>query len=74
MKGAPVIIKTAPWTRGQITRAIKWGPHKLAKEHIAFLREEFVDMIRKGHWTLLPAIMVDGELVLQLSPLGVVPQ
>jgi hypothetical protein len=37
-------------------------------------REEFVSMINKGHWTLLPAELIEGELLLRLSPLGVVPQ
>jgi hypothetical protein len=31
-------------------------------------------MIRKGQWTLLPALLVLDDLQLRLSPLGVVPQ
>jgi hypothetical protein len=39
-----------------------------------FLCEDFVDMIHKGHWVLLPARLVLDDNNLQLSPLGVVPQ
>jgi len=49
-------------------------PHKSAKEHIPFLQEEFVGMINKGHWSILPAHLVINGKHLRLSPLGVVPQ
>jgi hypothetical protein len=41
---------------------------------INFLRQEYVDMIRKGQWVLLPARLILGEKKPKLSPLGVVPQ
>jgi hypothetical protein len=31
-------------------------------------------MIRKGQWTLLPALLVLNDLQLRLSPLGLAPQ
>jgi hypothetical protein len=72
--GAPVTCKGTPWTFAQKAAALFRGPHQSAAKHIPFLRQEFVDMIRKGQWTLLPARLVLNELQLRLSPLGVVPQ
>ena len=72
--GAPVCMASPPWEQERRDEALRRGPHKSAKEHIDFLREEFVDMILKGHWSLLPARLLSNELVLRLSPLGVVPQ
>ena len=46
--GAPVPVKTAPWTRARKREALRRGPHKSAVEHSAFLREEMAAMIRKG--------------------------
>ena len=65
---------TREWSEEHIREAIQRGPHKSATEHVEFLRTEFVDMIQKGHWTLLPASLVEKLLGLRLSPLGVVPQ
>jgi hypothetical protein len=48
--------------------------HKSAHDHVKFLREEYMDMIRKGHWTVLPASNAIKLPHLRLSPLGVVPQ
>ena len=39
-----------------------------------FLRQEFTDMINKGHWTVLHAGLLASEAALRLSPLGMVPQ
>jgi hypothetical protein len=50
------------------------GPHQSASKHIPFLRQEFVDMIHKGQWTVLLARLVLHEPQLRLSPLCVVPQ
>jgi hypothetical protein len=41
---------------------------------VDFLCGEFIDMIKKGHWILLPATLVLNNRNLRLSPLGVVPQ
>jgi hypothetical protein len=72
--GAPVACSGTPWSFTQKAAALTRGPHQSARQHIPFLRQEFVDMIRKGQWTLLPARLVLNELQLRLSPLGVVPQ
>jgi len=36
----------------------QWGPHKSAKEHLPFLREEYTDFCNKRFWTILPAGLV----------------
>ena len=72
--GAPVCLTTKPWSPGQKRAALERGPHQSAKQHTDFLREEFVGMINKGHWTVLPAHLMAHELWIRLSPLGVVPQ
>jgi hypothetical protein len=74
VSGAPVATKSAPWTRQQKQEVIRRGPHQSAHQHVDFLRQEYVDMIRKGRWVLLPARLTLGEKNLKLSPLGVVPQ
>ena len=72
--GAPVCLQTLPSSPGRKQRAIARGAHKSAKDHIDFLQEEFVGMINKGHWSMLSAHLIIAEEMLQLSPLGVVPQ
>jgi len=72
--GVPVKVSTRPWTQEQLDYAIARGPHQSCREHIAFLNEEFVDMIDKGQWTILPYSAVKNFLNLRLSPPGVVPQ
>ena len=72
--GVPVKFQTKRWTKGQKNAALNRGPHKSAKEHIDFLREEFASMIKKGHWVLLPARLLRDHPDARFSPLGVVPQ
>jgi hypothetical protein len=67
-------MKTEHWSRQRKDEALKRGSHQSALLHTDFLCEEFVDMIHKGQWVLLPARLVLDENNLQLSPLGVVPQ
>jgi len=43
-------------------------------DHIEFLRVEFVGMVRKGQWSVLPVHLVIADGRIRLSPLGVVPQ
>jgi hypothetical protein len=74
INGAPVACKGLPWSFAQKAAALTRGPHQSARKHVPFLRQEFVDIIRKGQWTLLPARLVLNDLQLRLSPLGVVPQ
>lgn len=73
-RGAPVKFSSAPWTRAQVNAAIKRGPHKSCNEYIDFLEEEFVDMIQKGQWVILPASVAKRLPGLRISPPGVVPQ
>jgi hypothetical protein len=72
--GATVGLKMGKWSRTQKLCALKHGSHQSACQHSDFLWEEFVDMIQKGHWVLLPSHMVLEEENLRLSPLGVVTQ
>ena len=54
--------------------ALNRGPHKSCFEHLDFLKEEFLDMIAKGQWLVLPAHAVKNLPGLRLSPPGVIPQ
>jgi hypothetical protein len=54
-RGAPVKFAMPPWTHQHLQRALSWGPHCSSLEYIDFLHEEFVDMINKGQWVILPA-------------------
>jgi hypothetical protein len=67
-------MKTPPWNLEQKQQALKRGSHQSAKQHSGFLWEEFVDIMRKNQWVILPADLVLHEPNLRLSPLGVVPQ
>jgi hypothetical protein len=73
-QGATVGMKTPPWNHQQKQDAIKRGSHQSADQHKGFLCEEFINLIRKGQWVLLPDDLVLHEPNLRLSPLGVVPQ
>jgi hypothetical protein len=53
-RGAPVEFSPLPWTRQQIQRALSRGTHKSAHEYLDYLEEEFVTMINKGQWIVLP--------------------
>jgi hypothetical protein len=72
--GAPVTCQGTQWTFAQKAATLTRGPHQSASKHIPFHRQEFVDMIHKGQWTVLPAILVLHEPQIHLSPLGFVPQ
>jgi len=81
-KGAPVVLTTAPWSESQIESTLKRGPHKSCRDHLDFLREEILDFVRKGFWTLLPyrlwkkKMKAEGGSMrrLRLAPPGIVPQ
>ena len=62
------------WSAEQRQAALDRGPHKSANEHREFLREEFVDFVRKGFWAVLPAYDVMDLDDLRLSPSGAVGQ
>ena len=73
-RGVPVKFSSPKWSRSKIKAALSRGAHKSCNEHIDFLNEEFVDMIRKGQWVILPASMAMELEGLRLSPPGVIPQ
>ena len=73
-RGAPVKFSTPPWTRQQIQRALSRGPHNSAHEYLDYLEEEFIDMINKGQWIVLPYSAVSHLPGLRISPPGVIPQ
>ncbi len=72
--GAPVRFHSPPWTNQQIHRAMHRGPHKSCHEHISFLEEEFIDMINKDQWMILPYKNAKSLPGLRISPPGVIPQ
>jgi hypothetical protein len=74
VSGATVATKSAPWTLQQKLAALARGFHQSAKQHVDFLCGEFVNMIQKGQWILLPSKLLLDNHNLRLSPLGVVPQ
>jgi hypothetical protein len=45
-RGAPVLLRTPPWTQGRKDAAMQRGPHKSAYEYQDFLRSELLDMVR----------------------------
>ena len=72
--GIPVRLRSAPWSSQQISRALVRGPHQFCRSYLKFLEGEFVDMIEKGQWVVLPYSAVKSLPNLRLSPPGVVPQ
>ena len=54
-EGVPVRFTTPPWSRQRVDEALKRGPHRSCRDYIDFLEEEFIDMIKKGQWIILPA-------------------
>ena len=72
--GAPVKFHTKPWTRARVEAALKRGPHRSCHEHVQFLHEEFIDMIQKSQWIILPYEIAKDLPGIRLSPPGVIPQ
>lgn len=72
--GAPVKFSTKPWPRQRIEQSLRRGAHKSCFEYLEFLEEEFIDMINKDQWVILPYSVVKDLPGLRLSPPGVVPQ
>ena len=74
LNGAPVKLHTKEWSKERVERAMGRGPHKSCYEHLQFLQEEFVEMIDKKQWVILPyeeARLLPG---LRISPPGCIPQ
>jgi hypothetical protein len=67
-------MKTPPWNQQQKKDALQRGSHQSAEQHKGLLCEEFVGLIRKRQWVLLPADLVLCEPNLRISPLGVILQ
>ena len=72
--GAPVKFSTKPWPHKRIEQSMRRGAHKSCFDYLEFLEEEFVDMINKDQWVILPYSVVKDLPGLRLSPPGVVPQ
>jgi hypothetical protein len=72
--GVPVRFHQKPWTKCQIQNAISRGPHRSCHEYIDYLQEEFIDMIKKSQWVVLPYRQVQHFPNLRISPPGVIPQ
>ncbi len=78
--GAPVIMRTKPWSSAVLNARVKRGSHQSCQEHLDFLREELLDFTQKGFWLVLPystvrTLQAQGHLLgLRVSPMGVVPQ
>jgi hypothetical protein len=45
INGAPVVLKSSPWSPDRASTAVARGPHKSALAKVDFLRQEFADMI-----------------------------
>jgi hypothetical protein len=74
VSGATVATNSAPWSLQQKLSALERGSHQSSKQHVDFLCGEFIDMIKKVQWILLPATLVLNNRNLCISPPGVVPQ
>lgn len=72
--GASFQTTSPEWDQDRICQAVERGAHQSALQHLDFVRDEFVDMIRKKFWVVLPASALQDVPGLRLSPLGVVPQ
>jgi hypothetical protein len=74
VRGAPVVIQTAPWTAARKNAAVSRGLHKSAHEFQEFLREEMADMVEKAIWAVFPYHKVKHLKNLRVSSIGIVPQ
>ena len=72
--GVPVVTPTAPWSEKLLAQRVKQGLHQSCKEHKPFLREEMLDFVNKGFFTLSPWRLVKDLPGLRVSPLGIMPQ
>jgi hypothetical protein len=72
--GVPVKLHTKPWTTARNHQALHRGPHRSCFDHLTFLQEEFIEMIQKDQWVILPYDVVKDFPGLRLSPPGCIPQ
>ena len=73
-RGAPVPLRTPPWTDQHLRRAIHRGPHKSARDQVEFVCREILEFCEQGFWAVLPLATALTVPNLRISPLGVVPQ
>jgi hypothetical protein len=73
-EGVPVTMSGEEWSPEKIEEMARRGPHKSAKDHATFVREEMASFAEQGFWVVLPLPEVRDKGRLRLSPLGVVPQ
>ena len=73
-RGVPARLTSKPWSQRRLHQAIQRGPHPSCLPFQNFLNEEFVDMINKGQWVILPYSVARHLPGLRLSPPGVVSQ
>ena len=72
--GAPVKFSTPAWSRRKLHRALRRGPHRSCRDYLDFLNDEFIEMVARGQWLVLPYSAVKNLPGLRASPPGVVPQ
>ena len=73
--GVPAPSQSPPWSRQMLQQTLRRGAHMSAQcLYKEFLHDEFLDMVRKGYWSILPFDAVCHLPHLKLSPAGVVPQ
>ncbi len=72
--GVPVRLSTPPWSKQRLQQALHRGAHRSCFDYIDFLETEFVEMIRKSQWVVLPYDEVKHLPYLRVSPPGVIPQ
>ena len=73
-KGVPVRFATEAWTLERVNEAIARGAHPSCDQAVEFLCEEFVDMIDKRQFIVLPATSAKKLPGLRVLPMGVIPQ
>jgi len=79
--GVPAVMTTEPWSDELLDERVARGSHKSCDDHLGFLREELLDFVQKGFFTVLPYRLLKdlrrhkkGFRHLRVSPMGVVPQ
>jgi hypothetical protein len=74
VRGDTVATNTAHWFLKQKISALARGSHQSSSQNVEFLCGEFIDMINKGKWILLPAHLLMDARNLCMIPLGVATQ
>ena len=68
-------MKSGNWSRQRLNDAVARGAHKSCKQYLDFIEEEFLDMVAKSQWVVLPYnVLVEMLPHLCISSPGVVPQ